>query len=189
MGSPQSTMMNGTTEPVEAETVVPYDREAIFNTLSEFDESADEEFQAGLQAIIGPMQASGIEEAHILETRRRAKVFFWSQRTGLPVDYQEYKAWQTSTLQQATPAVASAAASSTTAAEPYPATFDAIVELITTGKTDQIPGIKDIPLKINEETPTEPKLARPSKPWERAASDIASTNGIESHSDPHPTTE
>ncbi len=52
--------------------------------------------------------------------------------------------------------------------EPYPASFDAIVELITTGKTDQIPGIKDIPLKINEEPPTQATMNRPLKPWEKA---------------------
>lgn len=178
--------MNGSTDvaddqPQQAAPVVPYDKEAIYTALSEFDESSDEEFQAGLQAIIGPMQASGVEEEHIQETRRRAKVFFWSQRTGVEVDYHDYKAWQSSP-QRATPAVASAA--TTTASEPYPATFDAIVELITTGKTDQIPGIREIPLKINEEAPTEPKLARPSKPWERAASADSTSNDTERRIDP-----
>lgn len=185
--------MNGTTDtvpsdvpPQQANPVVPYDKEAIYTALSEFDESADEEFQAGLQAIIGPMQASGVEEQHIQETRRRAKVFFWSQRTGVQVDYQDYKLWLSS-AQPVTPAVASATTGS--ASEPYPATFDAIVELITTGKTDQIPGIREIPLKINEEAPTEPKLARPSKPWERAASPEPATNGTDPRIDPPATTE
>ncbi|SPO28130.1 uncharacterized protein UTRI_04521_B [Ustilago trichophora] len=157
---------------------VPYDREAIYTALTQFDET-DPEFQAGIQTIIGPMQSSGVASEQIEETKKRAKVFFWSQKTGNQVDYADYKAWLSSnsipatTTESASDATATAGGTEADAGkekekEPYPASFDAIVELITTGKTDQIPGIRDIPLKINEEPPTQATMSRPLKPWEKA---------------------
>lgn len=54
---------------------------------------------------------------------------------------------------------------------PYPVTFDEIAEMIATGKP--IPGIREIPTIINEEQPTEARVAKQTgaglKPWERAA--------------------
>lgn len=154
---------------------VPYDREAIYTALTQFDET-DPEFQAGIQTIIGPMQSSGVAPEQIEETKKRAKVFFWSQKTGNQVDYADYKAWLASHPMSASTDVSAAeggadakgAEEGDKEKEPYPASFDAIVELITTGKTDQIPGIRDIPLKINEEPPTKATMSRPLKPWEKA---------------------
>lgn len=51
----------------------------------------------------------------------------------------------------------------------HPASFDAIVELISTGRADAIPGIRQIPLVINEAAPSTSELRRPPKPWEREA--------------------
>lgn len=155
---------------------VPYDREAVYTALMQFDES-DPEFQAGISTIIGPMQSSGATPEQIDETKKRAKVFFWSQRTGNQVDFADYCGWLATNSTPAPASINGAAVSSAQDAgkaagnedkEPYPASFDAIVELITTGKTDQIPGIRDIPLKINEEPPSQATMSRPSKPWEKA---------------------
>jgi hypothetical protein len=51
----------------------------------------------------------------------------------------------------------------------YPLSFDELAELIATG--GHIPGIRQIPDKLNEEQPSEPILARRQirKPWEEAA--------------------
>jgi len=68
-------------------------------------------------------------------------------------DYQQWKATQP-------PSTTTPSSSETTSdppnqtdskpsAPPHPASFDAIVELISTGRTDEIPGIKDIPLKVS----------------------------------------
>ncbi|SPO28643.1 uncharacterized protein UTRI_04521 [Ustilago trichophora] len=168
---------------------VPYDREVIYTALTQFDET-DAEFQAGIQTIIGPMQSSGVAPEQIEETKKRAKVFFWSQKTGNQVDYADYKAWLSSnSIPAATTTSATATVGGTEGGaekekekEPYPASFDAIVELITTGKTDQIPGIRDIPLKINEEPPTQATMSRPLKPWEKAempAFDLPKSNSQE----------
>ncbi|SJX64012.1 uncharacterized protein SRS1_14667 [Sporisorium reilianum f. sp. reilianum] len=144
---------------------IPYDREAVYTALTQFDE-ADAEFQAGIQTIVGPMQSSGVAPEQIEETKKRAKVFFWSQKTGNQVDYADYTAWLATNASIAAPN--GDGADKAHDKEPYPASFDAIVELITTGKTDQIPGIRDIPLKINEQPPTQPTMSRPLKPWEKA---------------------
>ncbi len=71
---------------------VPYDKDAIYTALTQFDES-DPEFQAGIQTILGPMQASGASPEQIEQTKKRAKVFFWSQKTGNQVDYADYTTW------------------------------------------------------------------------------------------------
>lgn len=57
--------------------------------------------------------------------------------------------------------------------EQYPASFNAIVELIATGQEDKIPGVRDIPLKINESAPSTSTLERPKKPWEEASSSVS----------------
>lgn len=50
----------------------------------------------------------------------------------------------------------------------YPLSFDELAEMIATGA--HIPGIRQIPDKINEEAPSEPILAKNQvrKPWEGA---------------------
>lgn len=52
---------------------------------------------------------------------------------------------------------------------PYPVSFDEIAELVASGKP--IPGIREIPDKINEQAPSEPTIAKMAgagrKPWER----------------------
>lgn len=63
---------------------------------------------------------------------------------------------------------AAAPATAATAVPPHPPSFDALVELIATGRTDEIEGIRDIPLKINEAAPSESKLEQPRKPWQQS---------------------
>lgn len=50
----------------------------------------------------------------------------------------------------------------------YPLSFDELAEMIATGA--HIPGIREIPDRINEEAPSEPVLAKSQvrKPWEGA---------------------
>ncbi|PWN52385.1 hypothetical protein IE53DRAFT_312198 [Violaceomyces palustris] len=157
------------------------DRDAIFQLLESYDFS-DPEFQAGIRSIVGPLQQTGASMDQILETQQRAKVFYFSSKTGHAVSYEEYVEWRGRNRDSAQPTngqsggdpiqhdLANVRNKTTTDAattEPYPASFDSIVELITTGQTDKIPGIKDIPLKINEEEPTAPTLKKPPKPWEK----------------------
>ena len=60
---------------------------------------------------------------------------------------------------------------------PYPISFDEIAEMIASGKP--IPGIREIPDTLNEEQPTEAKVAKLAgagrKPWEREAPSTSDT--------------
>lgn len=49
---------------------------------------------------------------------------------------------------------------------PHPPSFDALVELIATGRADEIEGIRDIPLQINEAPPSQATMGVRRKPWE-----------------------
>lgn len=50
----------------------------------------------------------------------------------------------------------------------YPPSFSAIVELIATGQEEKIPGVRDIPLVINEDKPSTTTMPQRKKPWEAA---------------------
>lgn len=49
----------------------------------------------------------------------------------------------------------------------HPPSFDAVVELIASGRTDEIEDIRHIPLQINQLAPSQSQMAAPRKPWER----------------------
>ena len=77
-----------------------------------------------------------------------------------------------SAVSNATESAASSTAQPTNHASvvpPRPPPFDALVELIASGRTDEIEGIRDIPLKINEEAPSESRMPAQKKPWEKDA--------------------
>ncbi|CAD6884652.1 unnamed protein product [Tilletia caries] len=146
---------------------------AAYERLHSWDWSSDPEFQAGIDSITTPLRNAGRSEVQIGEVVKRAQVFYFSQHT-------------TAT----TPAPASASAPAPAPApapayapaedderEPYPASFDAIAELIATGRVDQIPGIRDIPLEISDEPPSEAKLAPRPKPWELAGAGAGAQDG------------
>lgn len=65
-----------------------------------------------------------------------------------------------------TASVAPQIAAPTSAIPPHPPSFDALVEMIASGRTDEIEGIRDIPLRINPEAPSESQMEAPKKPWE-----------------------
>lgn len=152
---------------------VAFDRDTVYTAIDTLD---DPDFQAGLGSILSSAPADQIESV-----TDRAKVFYYSSKTGQQLDYHDFAAWKAARR------------------APHPASFDAIVQLIATGQTDKIPGIRDIPLKvrystiqysavhsppsphsilthpanrlrlaqINEQQPTKPTLERPTKPWEK----------------------
>ncbi|KDN47762.1 hypothetical protein K437DRAFT_255775 [Tilletiaria anomala UBC 951] len=156
--------------------------EHVFQQLDSYDWT-DLEFQSGILAILESMKAQCASDEQLQATEAKAKVFFFSNKIGSPISYDEYSAWRSA--KQGRPAqpsttvngaissqeaqLSDSAASGVPANEPYPASFDAIVELITSGRTDEIPGIKDVPLKINEVPPTEATMPKRAKPWEAKA--------------------
>ncbi|KAE8223421.1 hypothetical protein CF319_g3548 [Tilletia indica] len=179
---------------------------AVYERLHTFDWSRAPDFQAGIDSITIPLRNAGRSEAEVREVVKRAQVFYFGQQTGEKVTPEGYTAWLnargegTSNAQASIPATASIAppvpdtepASSQAAVEaelddderePYPASFDAIAELIATGRVDQIPGIRDIPLEISDEPPSEAKLAPRPKPWEQTEAAASNTGSGEETSE------
>jgi len=175
--------------------------DAIYERLHAWDWSSDADFQAGIGSITTPLRNAGRTEAEIGEVVRRAQVFYFGQQTGEKVTPEGYTAWlaahglgvpastasgsgslATSThAQGAGEAAGSEAAAATleniddAEREPYPTSFDAIAELIATGRVSEIPGIRDIPVEISDEPPSEAKLTPRPKPWEQQQQSVSSS--------------
>ncbi|KAK9899719.1 hypothetical protein P389DRAFT_207353 [Cystobasidium minutum MCA 4210] len=149
-------------------------------TSSAADESMDEEFHRGLESIIGPMKASGASQEEIDNVTSRAKQFYLSRKQ--PSTTPSTAVASSTPQEPATPHRDTAETDSSgtdqsrgrvlAPEEPeddqprYPLSFDELAEMIATGA--HIPGIREIPDKLNEEKPSEPVLAktRVRKPWE-----------------------
>ncbi|KAK3060710.1 hypothetical protein LTS18_007926 [Coniosporium uncinatum] len=141
----------------------------LYQQLDQYDWDADEEFQGGLSAILGPDPAP--EQAAELALRAR--------KFNVPVDFDQYKAWRESRLTPSnttnglnpsasaaeTPQATPVAISGASPEAPYPTSFSHIVELITTGQP--VPGIKEIPNTVLEGQGTESAKPRRKKPWEQ----------------------
>lgn len=150
-------------------------------------------FQAGIQAIVAQLQAQSASEDEIASTVERATEFFLqkryaeraqangtsmeserpsvevptstsaSTRSAAPSSSCDLPAAQTEVSEKNEPPVAEASAQGDTQ---YPASFNAIVELIATGQEDKLTGVNEIPLHINEAAPSVSTMERPKKPWE-----------------------
>ncbi|KAK0550490.1 hypothetical protein OC845_002640 [Tilletia horrida] len=159
--------------------------DAVYQRLHSWDWSSDSTFQAGIDSIVKPLQNAGRSNQEIADVVRRAQVFYFCQQTGEKITPDGYAAWlranapeQGSSAAQPATQPTSAPPAATVSAytdddaerEPYPASFDAIAELIATGRTDQIPGIREIPVEISDEPASEAKLAPRPKPWENSES-------------------
>ncbi|KAJ2654640.1 hypothetical protein IWW48_005981 [Coemansia sp. RSA 1200] len=148
-------------------------KESAFKAFEAFDFENDTAFQTGLQTI------PNNSDPRVLE---QAKIFYFS-KTVAPLNASEYAEWK---------AAHSASDSNNVGTEPtdnvdgngdggegsqrhlpsaagipgapYSASFAEIVDMIVQGK--DIPGIRDIPDLINDQTPSASTAKAPPKPWE-----------------------
>lgn len=180
----------------------PPTEELTYTQLTTYPFFADNEFLAGLSAILGhPDQPATPEE--LRENSQlvlQARCFYLTRRFGIdpPIDPAKYLEWtqssrgaQTATQEDSDrPQLSSSTA--TAAADlnipqtqeqpqqqpqqqdpPYPTSFAAIVDLIT--RNEPIPGIEEIPTTVLEPgTSKIDKTPRRKKPWEK---DDESDNG------------
>ncbi|WFD20585.1 hypothetical protein MCAP1_002832 [Malassezia caprae] len=112
-------------------------------------------------------QAQGASEAQIAETVQRATEYYQQRKCVLQTDSRASE--QEAPIHAQTSDLATGSFTKepeSERSEPYPASFAAIVELLTTGREDEIPGIREIPLKIHDQPPSESKMTCPRKPWE-----------------------
>ncbi|KAF2811722.1 uncharacterized protein BDZ99DRAFT_279854 [Mytilinidion resinicola] len=151
----------------------------VYASVDSYPWDDDQEFQAGLSAILG----SNSSPEQSIELELRARCFYYSRKYNTNIDFNTYKAYRatnpTSTTGTAAPTTAatvvseaSTAPSTTSAgpepAAPYPTSFAHIVDLITTGQP--IPGIKEIPNTVLEGQGTSASQPRRKKPWEKDTS-------------------
>lgn len=108
--------------------------------------------QSGMRMILEQLRAQGASDEEMEHTMEQAKQFYLERKYAIcthsrnNLESEEKK---------------------TSEGEQYPSSFHAIVELIATGQESHIPGIRDIPLKINPAPPSESKMECPKKPWEQ----------------------
>ena len=111
------------------------------------------------------MKAQGASEEDIVHVKEQATLFYFERKRTIEQQGRGETADADSMQgQEEQPGPASDAAEAPS--QKYPSSFHAIVELIATGQESKIPGIRDIPLQINADTPSESRMERPKKPWE-----------------------
>ncbi|VDB96644.1 unnamed protein product [Peniophora sp. CBMAI 1063] len=117
----------------------------------------DEGYQQGLSTILssGALdQLPDEEKAHML---RRTRVFYFNQVTGSYLSEEDARRTEQSVSSPAEPP----------AEEPRALSFAELQELITLGKTDQIPNNKQIPDVLSEAAPSVSVEQPRKKPWEK----------------------
>lgn len=166
------------------------DPTSLYRQLDAYPWSRDNDFQGGLQAILGSVQ----DPQQIEHLTLRAKCYYYARKAGTAVNFEGYKHWvqarsNTSgrtgvngNLAGTSPATIVPAESDTgaggMASAPKPASFAEICDLIAEGKP--IPGIKDIPDTILEGQASESQAEKRRKPWERSAAANASPSWLSS---------
>ncbi|KAI7480377.1 hypothetical protein KC357_g4018 [Hortaea werneckii] len=158
----------------------------LFNQLDSYPWDEDQEFQGGLQAILGSVQ----DPAQVEHLTLRAKCYFYARKAGTHVDFDGYKKWvenghsdpnagsslngnPISTAQAPGPSDSLEDTEGTQSPSdggmgnaPKPASFAELIDMIAEGKP--IPGIKDIPDTILEGQGSESQKSERKKPWEKA---------------------
>ncbi|KAI9759382.1 MAG: hypothetical protein M4579_002371 [Chaenotheca gracillima] len=163
---------------------------SLYERLEEYPWDSDEEFQGGLNAILGPNPSSEQEEQLTI----RARCFYYSRKHDIPVDFDSYKAFrvehncpspvrqqhgstttssanidgavssQAQSLQNGVDTATSSSSPSSDPNAPYPTSFAHVVDLITKGEA--VPGIKEIPDTVLTGQESKPTRTQRKKPWE-----------------------
>ncbi|ORZ17054.1 hypothetical protein BCR42DRAFT_413828 [Absidia repens] len=140
----------------------------VFLSFTQYDFDKDERFQAGVSSIMNKQEG---DKDEMLE---KAKWFYYTKFVEA-FDFNEYQKWKTkvetteeterdqTTTEGSTSTTMTANGDQVTV--PPKLSFQQIVEMIETGQ--EIPGIRQIPDKLNEGEPSQPKLKARPKPWEQ----------------------
>ncbi|KAL2413191.1 hypothetical protein ABEF95_004313 [Exophiala dermatitidis] len=185
-------------DPSTSVEMPPSTSDAIYRHLRSYPFDTDEEYQAGLSAILGhpetPATPEELEEKAELVLQTRC--FYFARKFNIgPIDPVAYSAWahahgephhlpvaepphahtaeetSSSTAQTSSAQPPTETSSSEPEPEPpYPTSFAAIVDLIT--RNIPIPGIEQIPDTVLEPGSSKvDKTPRRKKPWEKDAAE------------------
>ncbi|KAI9017473.1 hypothetical protein BC832DRAFT_588735 [Gaertneriomyces semiglobifer] len=153
--------------------------DSLYNEFLSYPWDTDERFQAGMKSILTKEYPNPrMKENDIL----KAKCFYFS-KFEKPIDLDGFLSWRgaqpggnngSQAERSATSSVSKVAREDHTDAvveqpkpsEPqYPRSFQELCEMVAKG--EEIPGIRTIPNKINEESPSQSVLRPRKKPWEK----------------------
>ncbi|POS83614.1 hypothetical protein EPUL_003306, partial [Erysiphe pulchra] len=145
------------------ETTSAQNQSDIYQQLDNYPWDRDREFQGGLSAILGPHPLP----SQINELTLRARCFYFSRKTSVPVSFDGYKAYLLALESHQTslkPQAESSHASIPIQTAPYPPSFAEIIRLISNNAP--IPGIRDIPPTIIPEQASVATAPKRKKPWD-----------------------
>lgn len=160
-------------------------QEQVYKEYLNYDWNSFEDFQQGLQEILGnylelmkerdPL-ATAIPPAERALLIDQAKSFFFCSQTGNILNLDDFEQWKRdggykfdksakiSEVEDETPA---------TNETPYSSNYQELVDLIVSGKP--VPGIKEIPDTVLSDQKSEAKASQRLKPWEKQAKEDASS--------------
>ncbi|KAI9105739.1 hypothetical protein DFS34DRAFT_26476 [Phlyctochytrium arcticum] len=156
---------------------------ATLEKFLEYQWNNDQRFQQGLSSILAKYAHTPLSEDEKLAQENaveKAKCFYFDKFVS-PFTYAQLQRWKESkptipdtsqppSSHQSTPAVPLETASTTDTSSSsetqprYPSSFQELCEMVARG--EEVPGIKEIPDKLNEQKPSESKMAPKKKPWE-----------------------
>lgn len=163
------------------EPSIEFDQSDAYRQLDNYPWDQDSEFQGGLSAILGPHPVP----SQIHDLTLRARCFYFSRKTSVPVSFNAYKSYLlalesqkdvfnskeqcslTTTSYQASLNIQAESSSRTLIpkkAAPYPPSFAEIISLIA--KNSPIPGIRDIPSTVIPEQASVAVAPMRKKPWD-----------------------
>ncbi|KIM33832.1 hypothetical protein M408DRAFT_18832 [Serendipita vermifera MAFF 305830] len=129
---------------------------SALDQLRAYDFEGDQDFKRGLQSILArtDMDASAKEQLVL-----KAKLFFFTKKTGLTVTMEEYLNSQKTNAPETNTEAQSATKE---------LSFAEIKHLIETNRADEIPNNKTIPDIVHSTLPSVSAAKPRSKPWEAA---------------------
>ncbi|TPX32067.1 hypothetical protein SmJEL517_g04787 [Synchytrium microbalum] len=153
--------------------------EDVYAAYEQYDFDNNVEFQRGVKSIT--QNSVGRSDEDLAIAVNKAKWFYYCKFVQ-KFDYEAYLTWKNGSSTAATSA--STGATTTDAQKPsssfaataelqtddseqpkYPRSFAELCEMVARG--EPIPGIRQIPNKLNEGTPSQATLAPRKKPWEK----------------------
>ncbi|TPX45944.1 hypothetical protein SeMB42_g03861 [Synchytrium endobioticum] len=156
------------------------DAEAQYELYEQYDFDGDVDFQRGVKSILHSAAATSEEGG--ANAILKARWFYYSKFVR-KIDYEGYQSWKErrgdaqvhpdqwkTSAADTMPAESSFQSDCPHAVEgdrqpKYPRSFQELCSMVARG--EPIPGIIQIPDKINEGTPSVPSLTPKKKPWER----------------------
>ncbi|CDH50842.1 hypothetical protein RO3G_04467 [Lichtheimia corymbifera JMRC:FSU:9682] len=147
---------------------------AVYEAFTKYDFDSDQQFQSGMSSILKQADANPETREQTLE---RAKWFYYNKFIQA-FDFEGYQKWKSQDdtsskeevqQEQQQPDHSKEKDTKENDDKPPKFTFQELVEMIESGK--EIPGIRQIPNKLNDGTPSEPKMPVRRKPWEKALED------------------